>query len=90
MQLTSQYCRGVRGADTAALDAEGRDWYFYRERMDSDCPDQDVPEWPACMVCGVGIDWPEGEPHWFQPDLHAFLHEGCMVLSYPPRDAICS
>ena len=90
MQLTSQYARGVRGAEDAALDADGRDWYRHEGPLDQD--DDDVPVWPSCMACGQGVDY-INEPHWFFADvtggMDRFLHDDprCVRLTYPSGEA---
>lgn len=88
VRLTSQYERGVKGADVAAADAAGRDWY--REDNLSDVfTDQDVPEWPPCAACGHGVDW-INEPHWFHQIIGGalYLHDDqrCVTLVYPESE----
>jgi hypothetical protein len=39
----------------AADDCDGRVWAF-TEPIDG-CTDQDLPEWPPCVACGLGVDW---------------------------------
>jgi hypothetical protein len=83
LRLTSQYARGVRGADAAALDAQGRDWYL---SSPDDVQDRDWPLWPKCVVCGRAID-PLTDPAWFSPgapgNVDLWAHPDCAVLVYP-------
>ena len=87
LQLTSQYARGEDGANVAAVDAQGRDWY-HGTFNGTGVEDQDFPVWPPCVACGRGVDWPN-DPHWYHasadPTLtdDLFLHDTCATLVYP-------
>ena len=78
LRLTSQYELGVMEADEAAVDAEGLDWYRDSGRGDADAlTDEDVPTWPLCVACGLGVDWLH-DPHWHHnddPDGHLWAHD---------------
>lgn len=77
--LTSQYARGVRGADSAAEDEFGRDWYL---ASPLDAFDEDVPVWQKCVVCGTEVD-ELSYSHWYQADGLIEAHEECVELVYP-------
>lgn len=80
--LTSQFCRGVRGAEDAAQDATGRFWSRGPALADQD--DEDFPVWPKCLACGREVDMLD-EPHWYQPDENLYLHDApaCVTVTYP-------
>ena len=92
LRLTSQYVRGVRGADSAAMDAKGRDWYRAPDGAGDRLTDQDVPEWPPCVACGGGVDWTDSA-HWYTGLVDTetlFLHDSpkCVVLVYPETESV--